>query len=300
MTNAQRHSEASRVRVAVGASGGRLWAEVTDDGRGFNPHEVPAGTGIRGMRERARLIGGDLNVVSKPGEGTRIRFEVDLESNEHKEEVRILLVEDHTSLRQALSSVLQREEGFSIAGEAGSLSEARQMFDGVDVAIVDLELPDGFGGEIIRELRAKNHRVQALVLTASSDRTDIARAIECGAAGVLHKSAGMDEIVEAIRRLMAGEALLPLEEVVELLRFSGSRKDREHEAQKAIEKLTSREEEVLQALAEGLDSEQIAERLGISVKTEYNHVASILAKLEVHSRLQALVFALRHGAVDVH
>ncbi len=93
---------------------------------------------------------------------------------------------------------------------------------------------------------------------------------------------------------------LPLEEVVELLRFAGSRKDQEHEAQKAIEKLTAREKEALSLLTEGLDSKQIAVRLNISVKTERNHMASILAKLGTHSRLQTLVFALRHGVVDIH
>ncbi len=299
LTNARRHSEARRVRVAVGTSGRKLWTEITDDGRGFDPREVPAGMGTRGMRERARLLGGDLKIVSKPGEGTRVRFELDLESKE-QEEARILLVEDHASLRQAVASVIERDEGFSVVGQAGSLSEARQMLDGVDVAIVDLGLPDGFGGELIKDLRAQNRRVQALVLTASLDRAEIARAVESGAAGVLHKSAGTDEIVDAVRRLRAGEALLPLEEVVELLRFAGSRKDQEHETQKAIEKLTPREREVLQALAEGLDSEQIAERLTISVKTERNHMASILAKLGLHSRLQALVFAMRHGLVDIH
>jgi len=300
LTNARRHSEARRVRVAAGTSGGKLWAEVTDDGRGFDPQKVSAGMGTRGMRERARLLGGVLKIVSKPGEGTRVRFELDLEGKQsQEEEVRILLVEDHASLRQAVASTLGREPSFSVVGQAGSLSEAREMFEGIDVAIVDLGLPDGHGSELIKELRARNRRAQALVLTASYDRAEVARAIEAGAAGVLHKSAGMDEIAEAVRRLQAGESLMPLEEVVELLRFAGSRKDQEHEARRAIEKLTPREREVLRALAEGLDSREIAERLYISAKTERNHMASILAKLGIHSRLQALVFALRHGVVDV-
>jgi DNA-binding CsgD family transcriptional regulator len=120
-----------------------------------------------------------------------------------------------------------------------------------------------------------------------------------GAAGVLHKSAGMDEIIDAVRRLNAGETLLPLENIVELLRFAGARKEEEYEAQQTIARLTDRELEVLEALAEGLDAQQIAGRLHISARTERNHVASILAKLGVHSRLQALVFAARHGVVEI-
>jgi DNA-binding NarL/FixJ family response regulator len=152
---------------------------------------------------------------------------------------------------------------------------------------------------VIRALRVANPRAQALVLSSSQDRAEIARAVESGAAGVLHKSAGMHEIINAVRRLKAGETLLPLEDVVELLRFAGARKEEEYEAQQAIARLTDREREVLEALAEGLDAQQIAGRLHISAKTERNHVASILAKLGVHSRLQALVFASRHGVVEI-
>jgi DNA-binding NarL/FixJ family response regulator len=109
----------------------------------------------------------------------------------------------------------------------------------------------------------------------------------------------MDEILGAVRRLKAGETLLPLEEIVELLRFAGARKEEEYEAQQVISRLTAREREVLSLLGEGLDAEGVARRLHISAKTERNHVASILAKLGVHSRLQALVFAARHGVVEI-
>jgi DNA-binding NarL/FixJ family response regulator len=161
------------------------------------------------------------------------------------------------------------------------------MLRETDVGIFDLGLPDGYGGDLIRALRAANPRAQALVLSSSQDRAEIARAVESGAAGVLHKSAGMNEIIDAVRRLKAGETLLPLEDVVELLRFAGARKEEEYEAQQAIARLTDREREVLALLGEGLDAQQIAGRLHISAKTERNHVASILAKLGVHSRLQA-------------
>ncbi len=90
-----------------------------------------------------------------------------------------------------------------------------------------------------------------------------------------------------------------LEEVVELLRFAGSRREQEDEARRAIARLTAREKELLQALAEGLDGQEIAARLTISPVTERNHMANIFAKLGVHSRLQALVFALRHGVVEI-
>jgi DNA-binding NarL/FixJ family response regulator len=124
--------------------------------------------------------------------------------------------------------------------------------------------------------------------------------VEAGAAGVLHKTVHLEEVVGAVRRLRAGQTLMPLEEVVELLRFASSRREEEYEARRAVESLTPREIEVLQALALGLDSKGIAERLHISLRTERNHMTSILSKLEVHSQLQALVFALRCGVVEIH
>jgi DNA-binding NarL/FixJ family response regulator len=169
----------------------------------------------------------------------------------------------------------------------------------IDVALIDLGLPDGYGAELIKELREAHPHAQALVLSASLDRTNVARAVERGAAGVLSKTAHLEEVVQAVRRLRAGQPLMPLEEVVELLRYSSTRREEEHEAQSAIEKLTSREIEVLQTLAEGLDSEGIADKLNIALRTERNHMASILKKLEVHSQLQALLFGLRHGVVKI-
>jgi PAS domain S-box-containing protein len=300
LANVRRHSEARRVRVAVGTSGSKLYAEVSDDGRGFDPAQASTGMGTKGMRERARALGGSLEIRSKPGEGTRVRFEVAFDRDtEEPKEARILLVEDHASFRQAVASVFEREPGSTVVAQAGSLAEARRMLDGVDVAIIDLALPDGYGGELIKDLRDANPDAMALVLSASLDQAETARAVESGAAGVLHKSVELDEVVHAVRRVRAGETLLAVEEVVKLLRFASSRREHEYESRQAIAQLTPREREVLQALAEGLDGPEIARRLGISIPTERNHMASILAKLGVHSRLQALVFALRHNVVSV-
>src|SRR5215207_7500529 len=254
-----------------------------------------------------RIRGGEVKTQSEPGQGTKVRFELvlqrELEEAEKEQAVRILLVDDHATIRDALSSTFEGEEDFEVVEQAGSMAEARGMLDEmqqkIDVAVLDLGLPDGYGGDLIKEMHEKNPRAQALVLSATLDRAQIARAVERGAAGVLNKTAHLDEVVGAVRRLRAGETLMPLEEVVELLRFASTRRDEEYEARQAIESLTSREIEVLQALAEGLDSRQIADRLHISLRTERNHMTSILAKLGVHSQLQVLVLAQRHGVVEI-
>jgi len=133
---------------------------------------------------------------------------------------RVLLVEDHASFREPLAFMLGREPDLEVVAQAGSVAEARHMLAGVDLAVVDLGLPDGDGTGIIGPLRAASPRGIVLVLTASPDREAHARAVEAGAAGVLHKSVRLGEVVAAARRLLAGEPLFSMEEVVELLRIA--------------------------------------------------------------------------------
>jgi two-component system nitrate/nitrite response regulator NarL len=213
----------------------------------------------------------------------------------------LLLVEDHTSFRQTLAWVFDQEPEFEVVAQAGSLSEARRVMEGseVDLGIIDLSLPDGEGVELIEDLREANPLFAALVLTASLDREDHARAVEAGAAGVLHKSADVDEILDATRRLAAGETLFSSEELVELLRLAGQSREEERQARANIEQLTPREMEVLKALGRGLSNKEIAQSLHMSVDTERTHMMNILSKLGVHSRLQALLFAARYGIIEL-
>lgn len=219
------------------------------------------------------------------------------------EKTRILLIEDHASFRQALAFMFEREEEFAVVGQAGTLAEAREFLNGsadaTDVAVCDLALPDGDGFDLIEELAAKGSRITTLVLSASLEPARFARAVEAGASGVLHKAVAIGDIVDAVRRLNAGEALLSPNKIIEMLRMVSRKRQEELEAQKSIDRLTRREREVLQALAEGLDSRDIAEKLHITMETERTHMVNILNKLDVHSRLQALVFAARNGVVEI-
>ncbi len=214
---------------------------------------------------------------------------------------RVVLVEDHASFRQTLAYIFDGEPGFEVVAQAGTLAEARQdaVGAGADLGVIDLTLPDGEGIELIRELRDANRNFAALILTASLDKAEHARAVEAGAAGVIHKSADVDEILDATRRLGAGETLLSPQELVELLRIAGRSREQEREARISIGQITPREKEVLQTLAEGLSNKEIAARLHMSVDTERTHMMNILNKLGVHSRLQALLFAARHGLVEL-
>jgi two-component system nitrate/nitrite response regulator NarL len=165
----------------------------------------------------------------------------------------------------------------------------------VDVAIVDLDLPDGPGTDFIKCLRDFRTGAAALVLSGVSDQSQLAGAIEAGASGVLHKSTRTEELVRAVSRLYAGGELLSQQEIIEALRLIV--RERDHEAQLAIKRLTPRELEVLQALADGLGDREISQRLHVG--TVHSHVTNILAKLGAASRLQALIFAVRHDLVAI-
>jgi DNA-binding NarL/FixJ family response regulator len=123
--------------------------------------------------------------------------------------------------------------------------------------------------------------------------------IWAGATGTVHKSASPREVVESLRRLYAGEQLLSRQEVMESIRLLSRKCQEDREVQLIIGRLTPREREVLQALAEGLSDKDISERLYVGVGTIHTHIKSIFFKLEVQSRLQALVFAVRHGVVEI-
>ena len=213
--------------------------------------------------------------------------------------IRVLLVDDHASFRQALAFMMDREPDFTVVAQAGSLAEARRMLEGVDVALVDLDLPDGQGVDLVRELRAANPQGMVMILSASTDRLLLARTVEAGAAALFNKSARIPDIIDAVRRHGRGEHLISPTEVIEMLRLIGEQREQSREAQQALSRLTKREHEVLQALADGLNDKEIAERLRVSPETARTHMVNILGKLDVDSRLQALIFAVRHGAVTL-
>ena len=216
--------------------------------------------------------------------------------------IRVLLIDDHSSFRQPLAFMMQREPDFEVVAQAGSLAEARRVLKDakdVDVAVVDLDLPDGNGADLVRDLRTANPQGMVMILTATKERVQIARAVEAGASGVMHKSASISEIIDAVRRLSQGQQLLSTIEVIEMLRLVGEQRERDRDAKAAFARLTKREREVLQALADGLNDKEIADRLHISTETARTHMVNILGKLGVDSRLQALVVAVRHGAVKI-
>lgn len=213
----------------------------------------------------------------------------------------VLLVEDHVAFRQALALALNLEPDLRVVGEAGTVREARDCIRQapIDVAVVDFELPDGDGAQVIADLQRTRPGADAMVLTASASRRDLGRVVAAGAAGVLHKTAPLEEVVGAVRRLCAGEPLVPPHELVALLRETARMEERDRTEREALTRLTRREREVLVELAAGRSDKEIADRLSVSRETVRTHMVNLLGKLGVESRLQAVVLAAKHGTVTL-
>lgn len=205
----------------------------------------------------------------------------------------VLLVDDHAVLAESLSVLLGRQADLDVVGTARTLAEAHRLVGSSrpDVVLLDVALPDGDGVAEIPALLERHPGARIVVLTGSTSDRVLVAAVEAGAAGFLSKSGGVRRVVDTVRAAAADEAVLPeatLERLVPLM---------QQRAEERQVRLTEREVEVLQLVAEGMTNAAIAERLVVSLHTVRNHVARISRKLVAHSKLEALSIALRQGLV---
>lgn len=208
--------------------------------------------------------------------------------------VRLLIVDDHDMFADSLRLALSVEDDMTVVGTASTLAEARAMIvsDAPDVVLLDHRLPDGLGVDAIAELKALRPEARIVVLTAAAEDSVLVAATEAGCAGFILKTSPLDELVAAVRTAAAGEMMVSSDLLGRLL----NRLHHRHEL--PPHDLTAREREILGLIAEGLTNGAIAKRLFISVNTVRNHVQNILAKLDAHSKLEALSIAIRDGLID--
>ena len=212
--------------------------------------------------------------------------------------IRVLLVDDHQLLTGALSQMMARESDIQVVGFAGSVAEAKNLArERLDVVLMDYSLPDGTGAEATRAIKARWPAARIVMLTALNDDETILESIQAGADGYLTKDKAVEEVVDAVRSAHAGETLLPRSVIVGIAQRVAAARDRGGE-RRQIEPLTARELEVLRALTEGLSTPEICDRLFIAPNTLRTHVQNIMGKLRVHSKLEAVAFALRHRLVE--
>jgi two-component system response regulator DevR len=202
--------------------------------------------------------------------------------------VTVFLLDDHEIVRRGIADLLEQEEGITVVGEASVASGAAEaiLASGATVAVLDGRLPDGSGIDVCRDLKSERPDLGCLILTSYDDDEAVLAAVLAGANGYLLKEVRATSLIEAIRRVSAGETLLDPAITDRVLARA-----REAVPASPLDGLTPRETEILALIAEGLSNREIGARLFLAEKTVKNYVSGILSKLGMQRRTQAAVLA---------
>jgi NarL family two-component system response regulator LiaR len=209
--------------------------------------------------------------------------------------IRVLLVDDHAVVRKGLCALLEREPGIEVIGEAENGEQAVELAGQLrpDVVLMDLEMPVIDGIEATRRISALDPEVKIVVLTSHAAEEEVFPALKSGAQGYLLKHSAPDEVLRAIRQAHAGETVL--HPTIARMVLQDLRRPAPPRLEPTTDPLSERELEVLRLLARGMSNQEIADSLVIGEPTVRSHVSAILRKLQLASRTQAALYALREG-----
>lgn len=209
-------------------------------------------------------------------------------------DITIVIVDDHTVVREGTRQMLERETGIEVVGEVTTVADAvaiaRRLVP--TLMVIDVELPDGSGVNVIRQLSELNLPVRGLMLSAHDDYVYVSEALAAGAAGYLLKTVSAHEFVAAVRAVALGSTVI---DSVLSHRLAGRRRQPE---ELLAETLTAREFDVIRGLVRGYSNKEIAAELGLGLRTIESYVSTILAKLGVRSRTEATVYVLEHHLIS--
>ena len=205
--------------------------------------------------------------------------------------IRVFILDDHDMIRRGLRDFLADAGGFEVVGESASAREAARRIPALRprVALLDVQLQDGSGVEVCRQVRARDPEIQVLMVTTYDDAEACLAAALAGASGFVLKQIRGGDLVDAVRRVAAGESLLDREAVVEAARAARPAPD----VDPRVAALTGQEQRILNLIADGLTNRQIGEQLGIGENTVKNYVTKLLVKLGLARRTQAAVLGAR-------
>lgn len=213
-----------------------------------------------------------------------------------------MIVDDHALFRRGIHMVLDSEDGIEVVAEAGDGSEAIDKAEEAmpDVVLMDVRMPKRSGIDATASMRELLPNARILMLTVSDEDQDLYESIKAGASGYLLKEISIEEVANAVRAVHAGQSLISPSMASKLLNeFASMVKRGEDRQTLPVPRLTPRELEVLRLVAQGLNNRDIAKELFISENTVKNHVRNILEKLHLHSRMEAVVFAVREKILDI-
>ena len=214
--------------------------------------------------------------------------------------INVLLVDDHSMIREGIKQLLELDGDIKVVGEAGNGEACLRMISSLepDVVLLDINMPEMNGLEVLEKLREKGSKQKVLILTIHNEVEYLMKAIEIGVSGYLLKDSESSILKKAIYAVNSGENYIDAK-MTPLLKEQNYIKEVQREARAKEKLLSTREVEVLCALAEGLYNKEIASKLQISEKTVKNHVSNIFKKIGVADRTQAAVYAIRHKFVEI-
>ncbi len=218
------------------------------------------------------------------------------------EPIRVLVVDDHALFRRGLEMVLGHEPDIEVIGEAGDGTEAVELASALlpDIVLMDVRMPRRSGIEACTAIKEVVPSAKIVMLTISDDEADLYDAIKAGASGYLLKEISIDEVGAAIRSVAGGQSLISPSMASKLLSEFATMARRGKEAEQVpLPRLTERELEVLKLVAKGMNNRDIAKQLFISENTVKNHIRNILEKLQLHSRMEAVVYAVREKLLEI-
>ncbi|HEX9122763.1 MAG TPA: response regulator transcription factor [Actinomycetota bacterium] len=218
------------------------------------------------------------------------------------DQLRVLVVDDHALFRRGLQMVLEQEADLELVGEASDGAEAVQKAQELmpDVILMDVRMPKRSGIEATTQIKDALPHVKILMLTISDEEADLYDAIKAGASGYLLKEIPIEEVADAIRSVWAGQSRISPSMASKLLNeFASMSKTTADKPQVPAPRLTDREMEVLKLVAKGMNNRDIAKQLYISENTVKNHIRNILEKLHLHSRMEAVVYAVREKMIEI-
>lgn len=210
------------------------------------------------------------------------------------------MIEDHTILVDSLSLMLRYEEDIEFLGSAGTIGKGRELLDSKkpDVLLLDVGLPDGSGLDLIPDAKQISPDTNIIVLTSLTDEATLMRVVDSGINGFVSKESQLSELLVTIRKAADGEIVMPTSLLVGLLMRMPRDKAAAYQDEKGWERLTVREQEVLELLASGKTGDEIADVLHIAPLTVRTHIRNLMSKMGVHSRLEAVTFGMKHGLIE--
>jgi DNA-binding NarL/FixJ family response regulator len=318
LTNIARHAKASKVGIELKMAGENLVLQVTDNGRGIKDDEIKGGAslGILGMRERMTLLGGELKIQGRPAGGTTVTASLPIHLAAPKTgdtrltasggekfagrkpagtPLRILVVDDHVVVRDGLKQLLAEKFPGVRVGEAGNTQQALDRLDNADwdVMLLDLSMPGRGGLEVLAQAKKIQPRTKILVLTMHPADQYAVRVLKAGASGYLTKESVTEELVAAIKKVLAGGKYVTAslaEKLVQDLNAPAGKKPHEQ--------LSGREYQVLVALALGKSVKDIGAEFSLSSKTISTYRTRIFQKLHFKSNADVVSYALREQLMN--